>query len=38
MKIRELTNMVGSGIFIKVQIMSNGDEILNATFAKKLVG
>lgn len=38
MKIRELTNMVGSGIFIEVQIMSNGDEIyIEATFERKLV-
>jgi hypothetical protein len=37
MKIRELTNMVGSGILIEVQIMSNGDEIYK-NIRKKVSG
>jgi hypothetical protein len=38
MKIRELTNMVGSGILIEVQIMSNGDEIYRCNIRKKVSG
>lgn len=35
---RELTDMVGSGIFIEVQIMSNADEIHRCNIRKKMSG
>jgi hypothetical protein len=38
MRIRELTKMVGSGIFIEVQIMSNGDETYRCNIRKKNSG
>ncbi len=38
MKIRELTDMVGSGIFIEVQIMSNADELHRCNIRKKKSG